>query len=199
MPLFKRVSREEEFWTWFQKNEDSIFSFEEDQERVFLQLRTAMKKVHSDLTFELSVVKDGKREFVISADGIRTAFPAVETLYDKAPALPRWTIVKFRQRHGATGIQMGDIKVMPEDIEFSLEDGAKVGINSFIKGYNEANARPFLQIAFILLDHAIGEYDMETKVGEIKVFPYEKNSTNPRYNIDTLPSVFDILTNSHKG
>jgi len=98
MPLFKRVSREEEFWNWFQKNEDSIFNFEKDQETIFSNLQSALHKVNQNLTFEFSRVKDNKREFVISADGLKSAFSAVESLFTSAPVLPRWIFIKFRPR-----------------------------------------------------------------------------------------------------
>src|SRR6187399_703219 len=93
-------SKEEKFWKWFQANEARLFDFERDQDRVFAELGPAMKKVHSNLTFEFGPKKDGQREFVISADGIKDAFPAVIALADKAPELPRWNIIKFRQRRG---------------------------------------------------------------------------------------------------
>jgi hypothetical protein len=194
MPLFKKVTREEEFWSWFQKNEDSLFNFEKDQQRVFKNLAAAMKKVNPDLTFEFSQITDNKREFVISADGFRSAFPAVESFFRSAPCLPRWTFVKFRPRRGSGDLIIGDIKVGTNDLEFTIHpDGGKAGLTVFVKGYNEEKVKQFTQIAFIHLDHAIGEYDMETQVGFVNVKPFEEKSQLERHSFNDLPRVFDAF------
>ena len=58
------------FWRWFQDNEQDLFAFESDMERVFARLTDAIEAVHPELTFEFGPVEFGKREFVISAGGI---------------------------------------------------------------------------------------------------------------------------------
>ncbi len=189
--------REHEFWDWFSKNEDRLFHFERDQERVFSELIAAMHKVHPDLTFEFGQVTDGRREFVISAGGHRTAFPAVESLYNLAPSLARWTFTKFRPRRPAMTLQIEDVRISPDDIEVSMTDeGERTGLTVFIRGFKKAKEEQYLCAAFVMLDHAIGEYDMETKVGSVDVKPIEEQSERARYTIQFLPIAFDDLTNS---
>ena len=99
MTLFAKDTKEQAFWKWFEKNQEDLFHFEKNREAVFDRLAKALKKVHDDLTFEFSPVREnGTREFVISAGGIKTAFPSVEALHASAPKLPKWTILKYRQR-----------------------------------------------------------------------------------------------------
>ena len=82
---------EDTFWQWFAKNEGKLFSFETNQQEIFSALSHQLELVNCDLTFEFGPLQsDGKREFVISEGGIKAAFPAVEALYAKAPALDRW-------------------------------------------------------------------------------------------------------------
>lgn len=69
------ASPESDFWTWFQQNEDEIFNFEKNQEVVFDQLAARMQKVNPSLTFEFGPKEDSKREFVISADGVKRRSP----------------------------------------------------------------------------------------------------------------------------
>jgi hypothetical protein len=64
------ASPETVFWRWFQANQEKLFDFERDQERIFDLLLAEMHKVDSDLTFEFGPEKNGKREFVISAGGM---------------------------------------------------------------------------------------------------------------------------------
>lgn len=74
------ASAESDFWKRFQQNEVELFDFERDQEAIFDQLTVEMRKVHPSLTFEFGPKENGGREFVISADGNKDAFPKVESL-----------------------------------------------------------------------------------------------------------------------
>ena len=187
-----KKSSEATFWTWFEKNQNMLFHFDRDQERTFDKLNTAMSKVHPDLTFEFGPDQDGKREFVISADGLKDAFPAVESLYTSAPSLPQWTFIKFRPRRSAMAIQMGEVKLEPTDIEVAVEaDGDKAGFTVFVEGYDESQAQQYKHAAFIMLDQSIGEYDIETKVGFIDVQPFENESQYKRHGLNDLPRMFD--------
>src|SRR5689334_6398671 len=61
------------FWSWFSANDDRLFDFERDQKAVFDELAAQLVRVHPDLTFELGPVRDGRRDFVVSAGGIKAA------------------------------------------------------------------------------------------------------------------------------
>jgi hypothetical protein len=185
--------KEENFWKWFQANESRLFDFEQDQDRVFGELGPEMKKVHPDLTFEFGPKKDGRREFVISADGNRNAFPAVVALADKAPELQRWEIIKFRQRRGRLpDLGYEGTRVKSEDIEFTIEpDRDKAGITLFIKGYDETSHQRLVTIGFLYLDSTLGEYDVETKVGFVNFKAANEQTTLVKRPISELPKVFD--------
>lgn len=189
-----RSSREDEFWTWFQNNEDELFHFERDQERVFNKLITAMRKVHPDLVFEFGPIENNKREFVISAGGLKSAFPFVESLYSSAPNMARWNFTQFRPRRSPTEIKIFDIRISPDDLEVTIQaDGEKAGITVYLRGLDKKREDQFLQAAFLLLDQAIGEYDMETKVGFIEIKPFEQTTKFQRLNLQSLQVVFDTF------
>src|SRR5215470_7188766 len=80
MHMFNFGSKYKNFWKWFLSHEDEMFHFEADQERVFDKLAMALRRVHPDLVFEFSSIQNGRREFVISAAGIKKAFPEVTAL-----------------------------------------------------------------------------------------------------------------------
>lgn len=166
--LFNRDT-EQTFWKWFVANEERLFAFEEDLENIFDVLGDAMSRVNGDLTFEFGPVKDGRREFVISAGGIKSAFPAVESLYSKAPKLDRWTWVKFRPRRAELGnIEFAGKTIASKDVRYLLaRDGNKVGIVLFFEGYTEVERNTYGQIGYLMLDEALGEYAVETQVGFI--------------------------------
>jgi hypothetical protein len=190
--VFSKKSPQEWFWEWFEANEDKLYDFDTDRAKKFKELKTALSKVHPDLTFEFGPIENGARDFVISADGLKDAFPYVESLYAKAPVLNRWRFIKFRPRREGLGISIDGLKLNTEDIEVSLEtDSDKVGLTVFIKGYNEALKDSFTKAAFLLLDFTLGEYDMVTKVGFIEIKPYEEVSNYKRHNLSALPRIFD--------
>lgn len=160
------------FWQWFSANESDLFAFEQDQDRVFARLTAEMNAVHQDLTFEFGPVIDGRREFVISADGLKSAFPTVGALADAAPPLPRWTIVRFRPRREPGDFQIGntivrgaDVSVVPETVD------GKIGVRVLIAGYRPTPHSVFEQIGFLLLDETLGEFDVERKIGYVEVGP----------------------------
>ncbi len=68
-------SKYEKFWKWFQENEDEIYYFEANQDRVFDKLASRVSRIHKELVFEFSSIRDGRREFTLSAAGMRNAFP----------------------------------------------------------------------------------------------------------------------------
>lgn len=189
----KAASSDEAFWTWFVSNEQRLFDFEADQEQIFHELSGKMKKVNPDLTFEFGPIQDGKREFVISAGGIRTAFPAVEALYEKAPALPRWVWVKFRPRR----LPLNDLtyegkETKADEVNYLLaEDADKVGVVLFFEGYNDEEEKTFAQIGYLFLDEALGEYAVETHVGFIEFHGRDSKYFAQSRPLRELPAHFD--------
>lgn len=162
---------EQQFWRWFEKNEKMLFELEKDRERIFDELTKQMEKVHPDLTFEFSPVKDnGKREFVISAGGVKKAFPAVEALFGSAPTLARWQYIKYRPRRSPLNdLEYGGKSIKADNVHYGMyKDGEKVGIVLFFDGYNEKEKSIFGNIGYLFLDEALGEYDIETKIGFIE-------------------------------
>ncbi len=63
------------------------------------------------------------------------------------------------------------------DIYFvAVADRGKMGLKLYVKGLAPGNRKWIKQACFLLLDHALGEYDAETKVGfvEFKSLPAGK-------------------------
>jgi hypothetical protein len=184
---------EEAFWKWFQKNDNSLFNFEKDRERTFDRLATEMHKLNPYLAFEFGPQQDGRREFVISADGIREAFPEVEALYKAAPSLPRWKFIKFRPRRKPNDISYGGVSVKALSVSVLVEqNGQMADITVFIPGYTQAAHKTYAAIAFLFLDHALGEYDVETRVGQVNVDSVSKAPAQS-YSLEALPKAVDSL------
>ena len=185
---------ETKFWKWFQKNEEGLFHFEKDRERIFDELSIEMRKVSQDLTFEFGpVTGEGKREFVISAGGIKNAFPQVESLAESAPDLEKWIFVKYRQRREPLNdLEFGGVSIAANDVHFKMfQDGEKVGIVLFFADQNEAQSDIYANIGYLMLDEALGELDIETKVGFIEFHNRESEYFEGSQLLLELAEAFD--------
>jgi hypothetical protein len=192
------MTAEEQFWIWFVGHEAELFEFdpedERNRERLFDLLAVELQKVYPDLTFEFSP-QGRTREFVISAAGIKGAFPAVVSLAKSAPTLERWRITAFRPRRSPLNIvQIGTKRIDPRDVQFTLLDNGKIaGIRLFIQGFQEGDV-DLKQIGYLLLDEALGEYDVETRLGLIEMLPMSAGKDEDRHPLPDLPAMFDRLT-----
>jgi hypothetical protein len=191
------MKAQQEFWNWFIQHEGELFEFDpEDEpgrERLFDLLATELQKVDPDLTFEFSP-RGTTREFVISAGGMKRAFPAVVSLARCAPALDRWHITAFRPRRALiNAVEIGGKRVDSQDVQFTLLDNGKTaGICLFIPNFREDDA-DLMQIGYLMLDEALGEYDVETRVGLIKMLSPDAHTDGERHPLRDLSVLFDRL------
>ncbi len=201
--LFSRSkqSREEAFWSWFAVNSEAYLAFTPEkpgQMALINQLGAQLNRVQKGLTFEIGTEPEAtQRELVISADGHRELFPAVRSLVDAAPELAGWQILAFRQRKGlaSMSLQTEAGTFGPEQMWFQLRSESElIGIDVFMAGIPDPGGRAGLTVAFLMLDCALGEQDMETRVGTISTHPAptdpEAQELKPFL---TLPEEFDAL------
>jgi hypothetical protein len=181
------------FWLWFIQHQAELLTFEENQEAVFDQLAFQLQQVDPDLTFEFGP-PGSRREFVISAGGIKRAFPAVVALANAAPDLAGWKITAFRPRRTPLNVvEFGGKQVNPVDVQFSLlNNGTIAGIYLFLPGWSD-NDTTLGQIGYLLLDDALGEYDVESRVGLIKMMSPDADTSTERHVLTELPRLFDRL------
>ena len=187
-------SKEKRFWKWFQKNEAMLYSVEENLNENFAQLSRQIKKVDEHLTFLFGPPQeDGRREFIISANGVAASFPAVEALFAEAPDLPRWVWIKFRPRKDyLEHMTLRGRRHEANQITYRMyEDNGRVGLLLFMEGLTEEDRDFYQHIGFLFLDHILGEYDVETRVGFIEFVPATDDRADGASPLDDLPAQFD--------
>ncbi|MGG8497082.1 hypothetical protein ACQY1Q_11730 [Tenacibaculum sp. TC6] len=193
--LFNKQSKEEKFWNWFSKHQNTYYTEIENlkiREKIFNDLSTELKKVHHDLVFEFSPIhENGIREFTISAEGIKELFPIVTNLVKKAPKIENWQFNAFRQRIPGDEfeIQYGDFKIGYSDIYFRYVDGeyGKIGIELNIRDFD--NSGQSKNAIYILLDGLIGEYDITMGIDWIEWVKLDESKVknlNPIISLRTL-------------
>ena len=193
MTTFGQIS-EDEFWDWFRDNELLYYELEDSKDPLLNELHEKLTQYYDGLTYQFSIKSpEGKKEFVVSADGNIEAFPAVTALVDAAPEFERWKIIAFRPRVTEEfELSMGE-KVFTFDDFYFLHamDVATIALQLHIRNFEDT--QEYQQAAFIVLDNVLGEYDMETKVGHIEFLRLDESKIDELYSIRDLPMVVDDL------
>ena len=173
VPAATNSQPHEAFWQWFEANLAFLEGHESNTEAVVGELQGQLQSVNAHLTFEIGINETGQHQLILSADGVRAVFPDVIALYRCAPSLPQWQFVPFRPRVGTDhelhydGYDMDASKLW---YRTELRDGSPA-LYLYIDGLTEENSDALSGATYIMLDMALGEYDVETKVGQIELRP----------------------------
>lgn len=187
--------RYEAFWQWFETKEDEYFVFEKNQAKLFDSLDVKLSAIHPNITFIFSEAKEGKRDFIVSANGAKEAFLDVRELVRAAPKLKKWEVIAFRPRlNPLVAVAFEGLILEPDDIMVKYnydKENKLIDLELYIKNYKKNDQR-FLGAAFIMLDNALGESDVGTKIGtlELKKFIQQPGNKN-LIPLKELPTVVD--------
>jgi hypothetical protein len=182
--------RGDAFWTYFTAHATELR--DEPLEVAMDSLQRALEVGHHGVLVELAADHDD-RTLVLTADGDRSEFPDVQALYAKRPSVPHWTIVAFRQRDPGRPIRpitFGSAAAFdPNPIRYVGDrTHGKLDVALFVPSYDQHQA----QLVYIALDHVIGEYDVETKLGEISITTADRVPAMAK-PLAELPSEVDAL------
>jgi|GEM_PF-898547 len=175
---FHHLSPEAQFWTWFAANAGRLLTFKGRNAPVLRELSEELAKVANGLTYELSVGETVEHEFIVSADGHLERFSDVIRLVGAAPSIPGWRVIAFRQpKDTRFVVSVGKQKLAADDIWFRTQPhGDRLDLILYIKRLAQRD-QDFIQAAvFFALDSALGEYDVETKIGVLDIQDAPKNA-----------------------
>ena len=192
MDIFKR-NKNKRFWEWFTQNSDIYFSVEDNQDALFDELHERLQKISKFACFEFGPEEKGKREFIISADGVAAGARAVQDLVAAAPKLNKWKIIAFRPRVGAVKIEMDGRVLNANDMayRYAFNEDNRIDLQLYIKGYSQDHQREYMGAAFVLLDALIGEYDAMTKIGVVEFCNLKAGSKKELHSFNSLPELVD--------
>lgn len=181
MQKFK--SPEEKFWNWFIKNKSKIEAFiksDKEDYRVYNQLSRKIKEYDNNLFAELTQTENDEYVLIITPDGMKESVPATKKLGESHPDIENWVIYKFRQPKDKFHLNIdgyeypfSDILIYPE-IDYERD---KVDIEVYIRNMNRKNEKNYKQIAFLYLDHILGEFNTIMKVGYIDFYSLDEEET----------------------
>ncbi len=174
--LFKKdpARARERFWKWFA---DHTGSFEpllagKGDVRDYHRLIAEMRKVDERVSPELTKGEDDVSVLVLSCDGKKEAMEAVVTMADSAPVLQGWRVERFRAPVNQPGmaIRIGELELTPDDVRVAYHvepEKDLVHVALFVRGFQD-DLTEYKQVAFLLLDHTIGEFNTMMHLGAIE-------------------------------
>lgn len=178
-----------DFWRWFEAHATRLRE-EPDGDIVCDAITEALGKVHEGLVGEIGRAPSlDEATLVISANGNQELFPIVEDLFAERPSVPLWEIIAFRPPANPNDpgvIEMDGLELSIAAMRFvhSLEDGM-LELDVFVPGYVEDD-ETIGSMCFIALDHTVGEYRMETRIGGIALYPIEDAPPSARPLVELL-------------
>lgn len=190
------------FWQTIREQEDRLAS---------LPHREAMEGISEylsahfpDLSPEITDSKTKKYTLIFTAHGIAEHFEDVVLLTRSAPDLKHFDVEAFRQRANLSGfdMKMGEFSLNCDDVYVRHQAWrGRVALElSFAKEIPEGLDDHARNMAFILLDHMLGEFDFAVKVGPVDFVDYDENSD--AISLKDYPPVFDsfwVNELSHSG
>ncbi|MBK6834648.1 MAG: hypothetical protein IPG89_10380 [Bacteroidetes bacterium] len=191
----KQKDKYELFWQWFETKEDEYFVYEKNQAKLFDSLDSKLSAIHPNITFIFSEAKEGKRDFIVSADSAKEAFLDVRELARAAPNLKKWNVIAFRPRlNPLVSIAFKGLIVEPDDIMVKYnynKENKLIDLELYIKNYKKSDNR-YLGASLVMLENALGESDAEMKIGtvELKKFIQQPDNKN-LIPLKELPKVVD--------
>jgi hypothetical protein len=186
LPKFLRRDPVAAFWRWFGKNAQQIAqdikAYEGEGEPsplVTIELVRRLRRIHPSLVHEIGESEE-VIELIVSADGDLDAFGAVAETVSCAPTTPGYAFTAFRKRSGpdfALGMFGHEVSFRQVRYESWPED-EKLGVRVHIaiEGLDEEDLDA---MAFVLLDMALGEYDVATGLGSIEAATGRPSNAKP--------------------
>lgn len=157
------------FWRWFAAHKDEVATIQATRTPIVDSLVAELHKVDPRLTYEVGNNMQ-PREIIITADGNKDGFPAVVALTAAAPVIPGWKVIPFRQPQAHDSVEMGGVLLRTDDIYFHATpvEGHRLSLMLWVKPTRELTPR-ILQLAGLLVDSAIGEYDLATRLAGMEM------------------------------
>lgn len=188
------MSTPEQFWQFFLDNLENFDRLEEEE--MLDQIHRQLAKYNDGLALEVGMPESGERELVISAEGNRELFPVVEKLCKAAPEIPGWKITAFRPRVSLDfHIEFAGRVFNPDELWVDpILDGDELDLIIFHPEYSDEDRDLIVEGSYILLDMAIGEYDVATGIRAIDHQPLpEDPEAEGLVPFRELPAVFDYF------
>ena len=196
------TSPHSDLWTWFQANEAKFPATSEFDANFGDELSTRLSAIKAGLVYEIAILDGADNELIISGDGVEDLIPDVQKVVDSAPEIEGWQIIAFRPRmedYSSYTLNFGERIFDPKELWCwsRVEDG-NFDLVIYHADYSDELRNLLVNGSYVLLDMALGEYDVMTG---IRYIDHRQLPDDPEadglYRFKDLRQVFDEYKASH--
>ena len=179
-----------EFWDWFHQNEERLAELRSPTDPRFQEIVKKLQDIDLRLKAEIGVARNGQRyQLAISPELNPALFPAARKVAAAAPASQLWDVVPFCQRLRPNTLRNLELSnsdaeqkfyfLSIRDLRYQMKiDEQKANIVILIRNYKPDDSKSihYQDMALLMLQQALGEYDLCTKVGNVSFEPLDENT-----------------------
>jgi len=178
------IKSNEDFWTWFKKNEKDFFKvvkthgdFEKD---FFNKLSPKLAELKDGYFFLTGMINDTTAELVLTADGNIKNIVFVEELVAAAPKIEGWTVTALKSPLAIenVNINMGNYQFNRENLKFYYTEHTnfpdEIDVTIVHDNVNEQNSKAITNGVYIFLDNYLGELNFATTIDRLKIVGKEQ-------------------------
>ena len=187
----------ERFWDWLGENTARVQTgLKRCVGDVAEEVGKEFDKAYPGLVWEVTVPGRGEPwVFCVSGNGNRKLFPRVERAVKEAPKVKGWKIQAFRPRGPLDSeISMHGQTLDADDVWCEVSPGkARVSVVLHLRGVTLQSEAVLSQMALILMDNAIGEYDSVMKIADVEIALLEGTPkvSGSFFRLRNLPAFLD--------
>jgi hypothetical protein len=150
----------------------------------------------SGLALELSgKEEDAVVDLIVTAHGNIEKFPLLMQVTAAAPALPHYRLRAFRERTAGADFAMGmtGFELATSDVLLCCsQDQGQIALDiRFAREIDAEHEEHARNMAFIMMDHVLGEYDFAVKVGAVDFVDGSPDPQVPWTPLSAFTEVFD--------
>jgi len=191
------------FWNLFSEYSSLLLKLADPNHPLFTVMNKELSQIDGNVSFSLGEVREeDHRALIISANGVIDSFPAVERLISLAPKDPCWTFYKFMPRRLPLGDLTYDNKYLipAKDVYYKLfkQTDSIYSIQVFLPGLRIEDTNAFNNMAMLILNASLGEFDLAVKIKHIKVECHGSNDFVGAHPIKNLPVHIDEIFSKNK-
>lgn len=173
------------FWDWFLKNNQrfllSQLNIEEKKDALLDEFLDKLHTVSNNFYFQIGGKSDKAMELIISAEGDKRYFIAIERFVALAPSISEWSIIAlkppsdldFITNAGGIEINVRRLWFIPlENTMFKNELGVKI----FFEKYSDAERDKYLFAAHQILDTILGEKEFALNISYVDAGAYANDN-----------------------
>jgi hypothetical protein len=186
-----------EFWGWFPTVADRFFETIEagDCEKLTNEVGKQCDMLLPTMAWVFGPGENNGHSFTVSGEGVVAKQLLAEYWQSRAPEIKGWTFYGSRQpasEESLTGLAIAVEKQKSVDttgflIKTNVDaEEERVDIVAWHPSLALVPEEHHLQILFLLLDEAMGEFGTETWIGKIAIEPFEAGTENT--TLDKLPA-----------